>query len=67
MPNTKNRYIINEKGKRVGIILDVEQYQKMLSEIEELEEIRAYDRAKESRDEAVPFEQAIDEIKRSRK
>jgi hypothetical protein len=32
--------------------------------IEELESVQAYDDAKASGDEAIPFEQAIDEIRR---
>ena len=40
--------------------------QKVLEELEELESIRAYDRAKASGDEAIPFDQAIAEIERSR-
>lgn len=53
----KERYVVDEKGKRVGVILDVEDYEKLLEELEELEAIRAYDAAKASGDEAVPFEQ----------
>jgi hypothetical protein len=34
--------------------------------VEELESIRAYDDAKTSGDEAIPFEQAIEEIRRRR-
>ena len=34
----------------------------ILGELEELESIRAYDAAKASNDEAIPFEQAVAEI-----
>ena len=60
----KERYVIDEKGNRVGVLLDIDDYRKLLEEIEELESIRAYDAAKASGDEAIPFEQAILEIKR---
>lgn len=66
MPKTKSRYIINEKGKRVGVILDIDEYQRMLEDVEELADIRAYDRAKAEDGEAIPFDQAIDEIERER-
>jgi len=52
----KERYVVDEKGNRVGVLLDLEDYQKLL---EELESIRAYDAAKASGDEAIPFEQAV--------
>lgn len=62
MNTFKERYIVNEKGDRVGVILDIANYQHLLEELEELECIRAYDAAKASDDEAIPFEQAIAEI-----
>lgn len=66
MPKTKSRYITNDKGKRVGVILDMGEYQRIKAELEELADIRAYDAAKAEADEVIPFEQAIHEIERSR-
>lgn len=66
MIKLKERYIVDEKGNRVGVVLDIEDYHKLLAELEELESIRAYDAAKASGDEAIPFEQAVAEIERER-
>lgn len=52
MREVKKRFIINEKGERVGVVLDVRAYRKLLAAVEELESIRAYDRAKASGDKA---------------
>ena len=60
-------YIVDEKGKRVGVLLDMEEYRTILAELEELESIRAFDAAKASQDEAVPFDQAIREIEQKRR
>jgi hypothetical protein len=57
MGKFEENYVIDEKGNRIGVILDIANYQKLLEEIEELESIRAYDAAKASGDEAVPVEQ----------
>jgi hypothetical protein len=38
-----------------------------IEELEELEAIRAYDAAKASGDQAIPFEQAIAEVEAERK
>ena len=62
----KQRYIVDEKGNQTGVILDMDAYRKILEDLEELESIRAYDAAKESGDEAIPFEQAIKEIEERR-
>jgi hypothetical protein len=61
----KERYIVDEKGNRIGVILDIADYHQLLEDLEELECIRAYDAAKASEDEAIPFEQAIAEIEQA--
>ncbi len=48
------------------VILKTANYQKILDELEELEEIKAYDEAIASDDEVIPFEQAILEIEQNR-
>ncbi len=58
----KQHYIIDENGNQIGVFLNIEDYHKILEELEELASIRAYDDAKESGDEAIPFEQAVAEI-----
>lgn len=59
-------YLTDRNGKRVKVVLDIHRFHQMIEELEELDDIRAYDEAKASSDEAIPFEQAIDEIRRSR-
>ena len=65
MNTFKERYIVNENGDRISVILDIADYQQLL-ELEELECIRAYDAASASNDEVIPFEQAIAEIEQNR-
>ncbi len=66
MISHRERYVVDEQGQRTGVILDVEEYEKMLEELEEMAAIRAFDAAKTSREEAVPFEQAVAEIEQAR-
>jgi hypothetical protein len=67
MNSCKQEYVVDEKGNRIGVLLDIENYRQMLKELEELESIRAYDAAKASKDEAILFEQAVKEIESERK
>ncbi|MDO8589421.1 MAG: hypothetical protein Q7T82_20555 [Armatimonadota bacterium] len=67
MPAQKQRFITDSTGRQVGVILNVREYRRMLRDLEELESIRTYDRAKASGDEALPLEQALEEIERSRR
>ncbi len=62
MIDFKERYIVDEQGNRVEVLLDIADYHKLLEELEELESIRAYDTAKSSHDDVIPFEQAVSEI-----
>ncbi len=64
MASAKERYIVDENGKRISVLLNIDDYRKILEQLEELESIRAYDAAQRSGDESVPFEQAVKEIER---
>ena len=58
----KERFLVDQDGNRVGVLLDINDYRKLLEQLEELEAIRAYDAAKASGDEAIPFEQAAADL-----
>jgi len=62
MINIKERYLVDDDGNRIGVVIDIEDYHRLLQELEELESIRAYDAAKASGDEVNPFEQLVTEI-----
>ena len=56
------RYLVDAHGKQAAVLVEIEQYRALLEAAEELSAIRAYDAAKASGEEAIPFEQAIEEI-----
>ena len=66
MNNSDERYIVDKNGNRMGVVLDVDEYQKLLEGVEELESIRAFDQAKASGETPLPFEQAVSEIETRR-
>lgn len=61
------QYVVDENGKRVGVILPVEEYERMVEELENIEDVRLYDEAKAAQQrgefEVVPLEQAMQEIR----
>ena len=67
MAGHEEQYVVDKNGNRVSVVLDVEEYQKLIQDLEELDSIRAYDRAKASGDQVIPFEQAVTEIEMNRK
>jgi hypothetical protein len=64
MISLKEKFVVDEKGKRIGIMLDIKEYRRILQALEELESIRAYDRAKPSKDKPIPFDRAVAQIER---
>ena len=56
------KYVTDDVGTRVGVLIGIDEYHRILEDEEELASIRAYDVAKASGDEAIPFEQAVKEI-----
>ena len=60
------RFITDSAGNRLAVILDIKQYEALLEAVEELEDLRAFDEAKASNEEAIPFEQAMREIEQAR-
>jgi hypothetical protein len=60
MITTKEQFVIDESGKRTAVLLEITQYEKLLEAQEELEELRAFDEAKASDDQAIPFSQLIE-------
>jgi PHD/YefM family antitoxin component YafN of YafNO toxin-antitoxin module len=55
MATFREHFVVDEHGKRIGVLLDMDDYRKLLEELEELDSIRAYDAAKASDDQAIPL------------
>jgi len=57
------QYLVDEKGNRKAVVLPISSWQQILEALEELDDIRAYDKAKREPSDPIPFEQAISEIR----
>ena len=64
------QYVVDGNGKRVSVILPVEEYERMVEELEDLEDARAVDEARAAvargDDELILYEQAREERARER-
>ena len=60
------RYIVDEDGKRTGVILPIEEYERMIEALEDLEDARAADEVRvavaRGDDEFISYEQAREDI-----
>ena len=55
-------YIVDEDGKKKAVVVSMGEWEKVLDALDELDAIRAYDKAKSQSSEPIPFEQAVSEI-----
>ncbi len=60
-------FLVDSKGKRVGVVLSVRTYRRILRQLEELDDIRAYDSAKTSSQASILFEETLKRIERRRR
>jgi hypothetical protein len=67
MVKLNENYIVDKKGHKLGVFLNMKSFSKIQDELEELADIRAFDEAKSSRDESIPFTSAVREIEKARR
>ena len=67
MGSLKQQYITDDHGKKLAVILPIKTYEKIIDDLEELEDIRLYDKAKKGNQEFIGAEQAFKEIEENRK
>jgi hypothetical protein len=60
------KFLTDEKGERIAVVISIEEYKKIVEELEELADIKAYDEAKASGETPIPLEEALADIRRVR-
>jgi PHD/YefM family antitoxin component YafN of YafNO toxin-antitoxin module len=58
------QYVIDKQQNPKGVLLSIEEWEQLMEELEELDDIRAYDLAKAGSQEAIPFRQAMQELRK---
>ena len=67
MISVKPQYITDDTGKKLSVVLPISDYENLLAELEELEDIHLYDDAKRSNEPSIPIEEAFKIIEEGRK
>ena len=66
----ETRYVTDQNGERVGVILDVQEYERLMEALEDLADLRAADEALEAiargEEEILPLDEAIREMEAER-
>ena len=67
----ETRYVTDEKGERVGVILDVREYERLMGALEDLADLRAADETLEAiargEEELLPLDEAVREMEEERR
>jgi len=56
------QYVVDNKHSTKAVMLSIEEWNQVLEELEELEDIRSYDAAKAGLQETLLFEEAVRQI-----
>jgi len=59
MKNLRENFVVDAKGNKIGVFLPITKYNKLLEELEELEDIKLYDKVKNRKEESIPLEQYL--------
>ena len=59
-------FVFNERGEKVAVVISIEEYEKLLETLGDVDDMRAYHEAKASGETGVSLEEAIARIERSR-
>ncbi len=55
----RQQYIEDNQGHKIAIILPIGEYNKMIEQVEELEDIRLYDEVKAKNEKSIPFDEYL--------
>jgi hypothetical protein len=60
----KTQFITDDHGNKLAVILPMKDYQKMLDDLEEMEDIKLYDEVKARKEETLPFNEYLKKRKK---
>ncbi|WP_127129465.1 hypothetical protein [Pseudoflavitalea rhizosphaerae] len=61
------KFITDNKGKKISVVLSIREYRKILDELEELEDIRLYDEAMADKQPSLPASKVFRFVEAKRK
>ena len=67
MTPIKKSFVTDANGKKIAVILSMKDYQKIMEELDELEDIRLYDEAMADKELSLPVDKAFQLIEAKRK
>ena len=62
----RTQFVTDDNGKKLAAIIPMKRYNKILDDLDMLEDIKLYDKAKQGKQEFIDAEQAFKEIEENR-
>jgi len=60
-------FITDAKGKKISVVLPIKEYQSIIEDLEDLDDIRLYDEAEADKTPGIPIDEAFKMIESKRK
>jgi hypothetical protein len=67
MLNLNPKFITDKKGEKISVVLPIKDYNLLMEELEEIEDLKLYDNAKKSNEPSIPIDDAFKIIESKRK
>ena len=67
MITIRPQYITDNEGKKISVVLPMKDFNAIMEELEELEDIKLYDESKKSNEPSIPIDEAFKMIEAKRK
>lgn len=67
MINVQPKYITDDTGKKISVILSIKEFRSIIEELEDLEDVRLFDAAMASNETSLPIDDAFKLIEKKRK
>ncbi len=62
MMSVHPEYVVDQTGQKTAVLLPYKQWKKIIEDLEELDDIRLYDKARSMKSEPIQFDEALEEI-----
>ncbi|HVW15447.1 MAG TPA: hypothetical protein VHB54_16565 [Mucilaginibacter sp.] len=53
------QYITDEQGKKISVVIPVDEFEQLLEELEELDDIKLFDEAEKESGTSMPFDEYV--------
>jgi len=61
------KYIIDQAGNKISVVISVPEFESIMEKLEEIEDVQLYDKVKQSDEPSIPIDEAFELLESLRK